>query len=103
MRGQNDGITIALPVGASVKAVADGKVSAIFDLGGQNAVLINHGKYFTTYSNLASVNVNKGDEVKAGKVLGTAAADESGEGQLQFQVSNDKAVFQDPERWLKHR
>lgn len=103
MRFQNDGITIALPVGASIKAVADGRVSAIFDLGGQNAVLVNHGKYFTTYSNLGSVSVNKGDEVKAGKLLGTAAADENGEGQLQFQVSNDKAVFQDPERWLKHR
>lgn len=103
MRGQNDGITIAVPIGTAVKAVADGKVSAIFDLGGQNAVLINHGKYFTTYSNLGAVNVNKGDEVKAGKVLGAAAADDSGEGQLQFQVSNDKAVFQDPEKWLKHR
>ena len=103
MHGQNDGITIALPVGTSVKAVADGKVSAIFDLGGQNAVLVNHGKYFTTYSNLGAVNVNKGDEVKAGKVLGAAAADDTGEGQLQFQVSNDKAIFQDPEKWLKHR
>jgi len=103
LRGVNDGITIALPIGTSVKAVADGKVSAIFDLGGQNAVLVNHGKYFTTYSNLGSVSVAKGDQVKAGKVLGTAAADDTGEGQLQFQVSNDKAAFQDPERWLKHR
>jgi septal ring factor EnvC (AmiA/AmiB activator) len=103
IQGQNDGITIALPVGASVKAVADGEVTAIFDLGGQNAVLVRHGKYFTTYSNLASVNVNKGDHVTAGKVLGTTAPDDSGEGQLQFQVSNEKAVFLDPERWLKRR
>ncbi len=103
IRGNNDGITIALPVGASVKAIADGEVSAIFDLGGQNAVIVRHGKYFTTYSNLASVSVNKGDQVKAGKVLGTAAADDSGEGQLQFQVNNEKGAPLDPERWLKHR
>ncbi|HWB24374.1 MAG TPA: peptidoglycan DD-metalloendopeptidase family protein [Chitinophagaceae bacterium] len=103
IKGYNDGITIALPLGASVKAVADGEVSAIFDLGGENAVIIRHGKYFTTYSNLATVTVNKGDQVKAGKVVGTAAADESGEGQLQFDVTNDKSVFLDPEQWLKHR
>lgn len=103
LTGSNDGITIALPLGANVKSVADGEVSAIFDLGGENAVIIRHGKYFTVYSNLATVMVSKGDQVKAGRVLGTTAADESGEGQLNFQVTNDKGVPQNPELWLKHR
>lgn len=101
--GMSDGIYIALPVGASVKAVADGVVSAVVDLGGQQAVLIRHGKYLTTYSNLASASVNKGDEIKAGKVIGTTAADDSGEGQLLFMVTNDKGANLDPEKWLKHR
>ncbi len=100
--GQSDGIYIALPVGASVKAVADGVISAVFDLGGQSAVIIRHGKYFTTYNNLATVSVNKGDAVKAGKVLGTTAADDTGEGQLLFMVSNEKTNL-DPERWLKRK
>ena len=32
--GNSDGITISLPVGASIKSVADGVVSAILDMGG---------------------------------------------------------------------
>jgi septal ring factor EnvC (AmiA/AmiB activator) len=103
IHGVSDGIYIAMPVGASVKAVADGVVSSVFDLGGQQAVLIRHGKYFTTYSNLASANVNKGDEVKAGKSIGTVAADDSGEGQLLFMVTNEKGANLDPEKWLRHR
>lgn len=103
IKGKSDGVYIALPVGATVKAVADGVVSAVVDLGGQQAVLVRHGKYFTTYSNLASASVNKGDEVKAGKAIGTTAADDSGEGQLLFMVTDDKGNNLDPERWLKHR
>jgi len=103
IKGISDGIYIALPVGASVKAVADGIVSAVFDLGGSSAVIVRHGKYFTTYNNLGSVSVNKGDAVKAGKVLGATAADDAGEGQLLFMVSNEKGSPLDPERWLKRR
>jgi septal ring factor EnvC (AmiA/AmiB activator) len=103
LRNISDGICIALPVGATVKAVADGVVAGVVDLGGQQAVLVRHGKYFTTYSNLSTTNVNKGDELKAGKVIGTAAADDSGEGQLLFMVSNDKGINLDPEKWLRHR
>ncbi len=103
IRGNSDGIYIALPVGAAVKAVADGVVSSVFDLGGQQAVLVRHGKYFTAYSNLASASVNKGDEVRAGKLIGTTAPDDSGEGQLLFMVTNDKGVNLDPEKWLRHR
>ncbi len=103
IKGKSEGVYIALPVGATVKAVADGVVSAVVDLGGQQAVLVRHGKYFTTYSNLASASVNRGDEVKAGKAIGTTAADDSGEGQLLFMVTDDKGNNFDPERWLKHR
>jgi len=103
IKGISDGIYIALPIGASVKAVADGVVSAVFDLGGSSAVIVRHGKYFTTYNNLGSVSVNKGDAVKAGKVLGTTAADDAGEGQLLFMVNNEKGSPLDPERWLKRR
>lgn len=101
IKGISDGIYIACPIGATVKAVADGEVSSVFDLGGQQAVLVRHGKYFTTYSNLASASVNKGDPVKAGKVIGTTAADDSGEGQLLFMVSNEKGAPLNPELWLR--
>ncbi len=100
----NPGIDISVPVGASVKSVAEGVVSSVFDLGsGDQSVVLRHGKYFTTYSNLSSVSVNKGDNVKAGTVIGSAAAGDDGQGQLTFMVSNERGVSLDPESWLRPR
>jgi septal ring factor EnvC (AmiA/AmiB activator) len=99
----NDGIVIATNVGTTVKCVADGEVINVFDLGDDQAVMIQHGKYFTTYSNLGSVSVGKGDAVKAGSVIGKAGANLSGEGELMFYIVNNKQQFQNPESWLKRR
>lgn len=101
LKCMSDGIAISLPVGSAVSTVADGVVTAIFDLDGTKAVIVKHGKYFTTYSNLDSVVINKGDTIKVSTTIGTVAADESGEGQLLFMVSNEKGSFLDPEKWLK--
>lgn len=103
LKGVSDGIYISTPVGATVKAVADGLVSTVFDLGGASAVLVRHGKYFTVYNNLSSVSVNKGDQVNAGTVLGKTAAADDGQGQLLFMITDDKGNKLDPERWLKPR
>jgi murein hydrolase activator len=103
LRGQSDGITIALPTGSSVKAVADGEVSSVFDLGGEQAVLVKHGKYFTTYSHLSSANVSRGQTVRPGTVLGRAAANDEGEGEVLFMVSNERGQPLNPEGWLKRR
>jgi septal ring factor EnvC (AmiA/AmiB activator) len=101
--GRSDGITISLPVGASVKAVADGEVSSVLDLGGEQAVLVRHGKYYTTYSHLSTTNVNRGQQVRPGTVLGRAAANEDGEGEVQFLVSSEKGAFLNPTGWLRPR
>jgi septal ring factor EnvC (AmiA/AmiB activator) len=99
----NDGIRIEMPqAGASVKSVADGEVSSIFDLGGEIAVVVKHGKYFTTYSHLSSVSVSKGAQVRAGTVLGKAAANDNGVGEILFMVSAGRG-FVNPESWLKRR
>lgn len=100
----NDGIIISLPnSGMIVKSVADGEVSSVFDLGGEQAIVIRHGKYFTTYSNLGSISVVKNQVVRAGTILGKALSNEDGEGEITFMVSNDKSQFLDPEKWLKRR
>ena len=101
--GQSDGITISLPVGASVKAISDGEVASVFDLGGEQAVLVRHGKYFTTYSHLASVNVGRNQQLRAGTVIGRSAANDDGEGEVLFMVSNERGQALDPEGWLKRR
>lgn len=103
LRGKSDGLVIGVPVGASVKAVADGEVSSVYDLGGEQAVTIRHGKYFTTYSHLSSVNVNQGQQVGPQTVLGQAAGNENGDGEVLFMVINDKSIFLNPEQWLKRR
>lgn len=102
LKGNSDGITISLPTGTSVKSVADGEVSAVFDLDGHTAIVIRHGKYFTAYSNLSNVQVSKGSDVHAGTVLGKADNGQSGDGEVSFSVSNG-AGFLNPESWLRSR
>lgn len=102
LTGVSTGIYIATPAGTPVKSVANGEVSAVFDLGGQQAVVIKHGKYFTTYSNLGSVKVSRGTQVSPGTVLGSAGVGDDGDGQLFFMVT-DNSNNQDPERWLRPR
>jgi murein DD-endopeptidase MepM/ murein hydrolase activator NlpD len=72
-------------------------------LGGEQAVVVRHGKYFTTYSHLSSVNVTRGQEIKAGTTIGRAASDENGGGMVLFMVSNEKGSPQNPMTWLRRR
>ncbi len=99
----NDGIDIGVPVGAIVKAVADGVVLAVVDLGDERYVLVRHGKYFTTYSHLSTVSVVKNDVVQAGTIVGKAAVNDDGGGMVHFMVSNEQGNFLNPEGWLKGR
>ncbi|HCL84053.1 MAG TPA: hypothetical protein DIC22_08755 [Chitinophagaceae bacterium] len=93
----NQGITIESSPGTSVTAVFDGEVQGVFFVGDVSAVMIRHGKYFTTYSNLSSVAVSKGQSVKMGQVLGKLADI----GQLEFVLSDEKDRLFDPEKWLR--
>ena len=93
----NQGITIESSPGSSVTAVFDGDVQSVFNVGDVSAVMIRHGKYFTTYSNLSSVAVSKGQSVKTGQLLGKLAEI----GQLEFVLSDDKDRLFDPEKWLR--
>jgi len=67
----NDGIEIASAKNAIVKSVYKGEVSQVLKIpGGNKAVIIKHGQYFTVYSNLDVVYVNKGDKIKQGGKIG---------------------------------
>ena len=96
----NIGITIATSVGQNVKAVFNGKVASVNDIGGNWAVTVRHGKYLTTYNNLASVSVTKGDDVTTGQLLGKAGENTDGDGEINFVVNNGPQ-FVNPEYWLK--
>jgi murein hydrolase activator len=93
----NQGITIESSPGTSVTAVFDGDVQSVFNVGDVSAVMIRHGKYFTTYSNLSSVAVSKGQAVRTGQLLGKLGDI----GQLEFVLSDEKDRLFDPEKWLR--
>lgn len=98
----NIGITIQTVSGANVKAVFEGVVTTIYDVAGSQTVTIKHGKYFTTYYNLSTVNVSKGASVSMGQVIGRAAQNDDGDGEIIF-VVNVESNFVNPESWLKNR
>ena len=100
---KSDGIELALPKGSSVKSVANGVVKYTGDINGDLTVFIQHGKYFSTYTHLSSINVSKDQEVRAGTLLGKSGINLDGEGALLFMINNEKGAFFDPESWLKNR
>lgn len=102
IKGQQDFITISSPVGTSVKACFDGEVVSVFDVGGMSAVTLKHGKYFTTYSNLSTVNVSKGQAIKTGQTVGKVGSNLDGDGQIDFILSRENQ-FLNPVSWLRNR
>jgi len=73
---ENSGIEITTQKGATVKSVFEGKVVQIINLpSGTKAVLLQHGLYFTLYSNLKEVYVVTGNQLKRKDVLGVVYTD----------------------------
>lgn len=100
---QNNGIDIATSKGSSAKSVFKGTVSAILSIPGEGqAVLVNHGEYFTVYSRLEEVYVQKGEQISTGTSLGKVMQDEEGKYTLQFQLWEGQEK-QNPQSWLKRR
>lgn len=96
----NNGVNIAVPQDAPVKAVFEGTVRQIIVMPGYNqCVLIQHGGYFTFYCKLAAVGVKSGDKVKTGQVIGRVDTI-AGETQVHFELWEGKTP-RDPETWLR--
>ncbi|HJS55739.1 MAG TPA: M23 family metallopeptidase, partial [Chitinophagaceae bacterium] len=103
LKDNSPGITICTPEpGVNAKAVFNGEVASVFNIGDTKSVMIQHGKYFTVYSNLESVNVSKGADVKTGQVIGKVAADEAdgNGGKLDFLLMIESKNV-NPELWLR--
>ena len=95
-------VTISSEIGTPVKAVFDGTVTAVKPIEDMIVVIIQHGRYFTTYSNLSGVTVSKGQSIRTGQTLGRVAANFDGIGAIDFYISNETSNY-DPEKWLKRR
>lgn len=98
----NTAVTISAEIGAPVKAVFAGLVSNVLPIDGMEVVIIQHGKYFTTYSNLSGVGVKAGQEVITGQTLGRVAPNLEGIGTVDFFMSDERSSF-DPEKWLRRK
>ncbi len=97
----NNGVKITTVEGAIVRAVFEGTVSRIIDIpGAGKAVILNHGDYFSVYSNLLEVSVKRGQSVlhkeKIGTVLTKTNTNESIT-ELQIWKGSEKM---DPSSWL---
>ncbi|MBO9658214.1 MAG: peptidoglycan DD-metalloendopeptidase family protein [Chitinophagaceae bacterium] len=101
LRDDNPGLTIGTRQGAAVKAVFDGVVSAVHNYGDGAAIIIRHGKYYTSYANLSGVNVSKGATVKRGQVIGKAGdSDDASNGRIDFMLLIESKNV-NPQQWLR--
>lgn len=98
---QSNGVTIATPDNAQVRAVFKGKVMQVFSFKGSNpGVLIQHGNFITSYSNLAAVYVKKGQTIEAKEVIGKVFTHpSSGKSELKFSVFQNTTPV-NPKGWV---
>ena len=98
---QSNGVTIATPQSSEARAVFEGKVMSIIGFKGSNpTVLIQHGNYITTYSNLGEVYVIKGQKVKAKEKIGKVFTNpETGKTELKFSVFKNSSPT-NPKSWI---
>jgi len=100
------GVKLAAERGAHVRAVFEGVVNNIMLLPGLgNTIIIEHGSYYTTYTNLETVAVKKGDKVSTNQMLGKIySGDDAASHILQFSIADatkGTPVFVNPELWIK--
>jgi septal ring factor EnvC (AmiA/AmiB activator) len=97
---KNNGINISTSEKSDARSVFKGKVVSIAKISASNiAVIINHGEYFTVYSNLDMVYVKMGDEVETMQAIGKIHTSLKGNTELHFQVWKGKEI-QNPSSWI---
>lgn len=99
---KNDGVDISAPAGSTARAIYDGDVSGVFAVDGYGkVVIIQHGVYYTVYSNLSEVSVSKGNKVKIKQSLGKIMTGESGKAVMNFQIRKGSETL-NPASWLAY-
>lgn len=96
------GISIGSDIGTPVKAIFGGEVVSVGNIDDLQMVVVKHGKYFTTYSNITGVNLSRGQNITTGQVIGRVAENLDGVGAIDLWISNEHSEM-NPETWLKRR
>jgi murein DD-endopeptidase MepM/ murein hydrolase activator NlpD len=97
----NKGIYIQTSAGAYARSVFEGEVTSCIMLGNTYAVIVQHGNYRTVYSNLKSLLVKQGDQLKTKQNIGVVASDPSQDNktELFFQIYKDRTLL-NPSNWI---
>ena len=91
----NHGIDIRTNEGADVQTVFGGKVVAVQFLPETNyLIIVQHGSYYTVYSNLDRVYVKKGDEISTRKSIGKVTGNT-----LHFELWQNREK-ENPSHWI---
>src|SRR5690606_5028202 len=101
IKHRNNGVTITTDKGSKARAIFDGEVIAIISVpGGSRGVTVKHGNYISTYYNLSTLYVKKGDKVATKEVLGDINTDRfDGTTKLKFYLYRDSSRL-NPEEWI---
>lgn len=96
----NNGIDINSSRGARARAVFEGTVLRVIMVVDKYAVLVQHGEYFTLYSNLQEVYVKSGDKIITKQTLGLVlTSDDDGKTEVHLEIWKGSNKM-DPEGWL---
>ncbi len=97
----NSGIDILTRKGAKVNPIMSGTVVAVrYVVGNDYLVIVQHGNYFTLYSQLEEHFIQKGDKVTPQDNIGTVRTDsQTGKTELHFEVWHSQTRL-NPENWI---
>ena len=100
----NIGIDIKSESGATARAVFNGEVSGVQvnQYTGTYTIMIRHGDFFTSYSNLSSVSVSSGQKVSTKQTLGKIKSNNLGFSVLKFTLSQNTVTL-NPKSWIAPR
>ncbi|MCB0653522.1 MAG: peptidoglycan DD-metalloendopeptidase family protein [Saprospiraceae bacterium] len=94
----NNGIDIRTSKGAEVYAIFEGKVAGTqFIPGYKHTVIIQHGNYYSVYSNLEQIFVKRNDLIKNGQSVGKVGTKSP---DLHFEIWQEK-TRQNPVNWIR--
>lgn len=98
----NNGVDIRTEEGSTVRAVYEGQVAGVqFIPGHDYTVIIQHGDYYTVYSNLEETSLSKGQTVKSRQAIGKVSTNPiTGASELHFELWYQKER-QNPAGWIR--
>jgi len=97
----NNGVDISSELAAPVQSIFEGTVVGMKNIPGfDNMVIVQHGSFYSVYSKLGDVFVQKGDKISTGQSIGRLSVlNANGLSTLHFEIWNGKKQM-NPEHWL---